>query len=100
VTSQATVVGAAQDGQHGAGYRLVEDVATALLDLAWHSIGPDDEITDTYVEAFEHQVLAAAGLANTVPPRYLTAFFRHSLVGGYDATYYAYTWSDALAAQV
>ncbi|WP_394622330.1 M3 family metallopeptidase (plasmid) [Lentzea sp. JNUCC 0626] len=84
--------------RHGVGYRLVEDIATALLDLAWHSIGPDDEIGD--VEAFEHQVLTAAGLADTVPPRYLTAFFRHSLVGGYDASYYAYSWSDALAAQL
>ncbi|KOV87583.1 M3 family metallopeptidase [Nocardia sp. NRRL S-836] len=29
--------------RHGVGYRMVQDVATALLDLAWHSIGPDDE---------------------------------------------------------
>jgi peptidyl-dipeptidase Dcp len=84
--------------RHGVGYRLVEDVATALLDLAWHSLGPDDEIAS--VEAFEQQVLEEAGLADTVPPRYLTAFFRHSLVGGYDASYYAYSWSDALAAQL
>ncbi|WP_367139417.1 M3 family metallopeptidase [Saccharothrix sp. HUAS TT1] len=81
----------------GVGHRLLQDLATSLLDLAWHSIGPDDAIDS--VEAFERQVLADAGLAGTgVPPRYLTAFFRHVLVGGYDARYYSYTWCDVLAA--
>ncbi|HEY9041877.1 MAG TPA: M3 family metallopeptidase, partial [Rheinheimera sp.] len=33
-----------------------------------------------------------------VPPRYKSAFFSHSMGGGYSAGYYAYMWSEILAA--
>jgi peptidyl-dipeptidase Dcp len=33
-----------------------------------------------------------------VPPRYKTPYFAHIISGGYSANYYAYIWSEVLAA--
>ena len=33
-----------------------------------------------------------------VPPRYKSAYFAHVFSGGYSAGYYAYMWSEVLAA--
>ena len=79
------------------GFATSEYLAAALLDQAWHSIAPDEEITD--VAAFEAGALAAAGLDNpAVPPRYSSTYFAHAFSGGYDAGYYSYIWSEVLDA--
>ncbi|MEZ5980414.1 MAG: M3 family metallopeptidase [Planctomycetota bacterium] len=81
----------------GQGFDALEYVAAALLDLAWHTLRHGDRVDD--VEAFERAALERAGVANAlVPPRYSTPYFMHVFGGGYSAGYYAYMWSEALAA--
>ncbi|WGX99117.1 M3 family metallopeptidase [Nocardioides sp. L-11A] len=82
------------------GFATSEYLAAALLDLAWHELGPDDVPTDpAEVAAFERRALAAAGLDNpAVPPRYATPYFAHSFSSGYASAYYSYIWSEVLDA--
>lgn len=81
----------------GQGFASLEYVAAALLDMAWHMIPPGTEVKD--VDAFEREALQKFGVAHPlVPPRYRTTYFSHVWPGGYSAGYYAYLWSEALAA--
>ncbi|MBL8891273.1 MAG: M3 family metallopeptidase [Planctomycetaceae bacterium] len=79
------------------GYDTLEYLSSALLDLEWHSLSPNEIPAD--MEQFEAEVLQRRGVyLNAVPPRYKTAFFAHVWPGGYSASYYAYMWSEVLAA--
>jgi peptidyl-dipeptidase Dcp len=79
------------------GFDSLEYLSAALLDLAWHSLTPDQVPTD--VVAFENQALSKFGVdLAAVPPRYRTSYFAHVWSGGYSAGYYAYLWSEVLAA--
>jgi peptidyl-dipeptidase Dcp len=79
------------------GYETLEYLAAALLDLGWHTLGHGDMPSDP--EAFEAQVLARHGVnLPAVPPRYRSTYFPHVFPGGYSARYYAYMWSEVLAA--
>jgi len=81
----------------GQGFDTVEYLSAALLDMEWHSISADTQISD--VEQFEHQVLAKHGLDFTpIPPRYKSSYFSHAFSGGYSAGYYAYLWTEVFAA--
>ncbi|MFN7706886.1 MAG: M3 family metallopeptidase, partial [bacterium] len=88
---------AIQANQFNKGFDTLEYLSAALLDLAWHSLEPDQIPTD--VEAFERKVLAEYGVDFApVPPRYRSPYFAHVWSGGYSAGYYAYLWSEVLAA--
>ncbi len=79
------------------GYDTLEYLSSALLDLEWHSLSPNQIPTD--MEQFEAEVLQTRGVnLDAVPPRYKSAFFAHVWPGGYSASYYAYMWSEVLAA--
>ena len=79
------------------GYDTLEYMSAALLDMEWHSISADQAPED--VQAFEAQALDKHNVGlSYVPPRYKSAFFAHSMGGGYSAGYYAYMWSEILAA--
>ncbi|MBX3100171.1 MAG: M3 family metallopeptidase [Salinibacterium sp.] len=80
------------------GFATSEYLAAALLDQAWHTIGPDAAITD--VPAFEAEALKAVGLDNpAVPTRYSSTYFQHVMsTSAYDAGYYSYIWSEVLDA--
>ncbi|HUO52614.1 MAG TPA: M3 family metallopeptidase [Gemmatimonadaceae bacterium] len=78
------------------GFKTTEYLAAALLDMAWHTLGPDAPPQD--VDVFEAQALKDfhVDLAN-VPPRYRTSYFSHLWSSpGYAAGYYAYLWSEVI----
>uniref|UniRef100_UPI004047631E M3 family metallopeptidase n=1 Tax=Rheinheimera sp. TaxID=1869214 RepID=UPI004047631E len=79
------------------GFDTLEYMSAALLDMEWHSLSADEPLQD--VNAFEAAALKKHGVNLTaVPPRYKSTFFSHSMGGGYSAGYYAYMWSEILAA--
>ncbi len=81
------------------GYAFGELLASAQLDMAWHSIPANARFGD--VDAFEKQVLAGTGLdVAHVPPRYRTSYFNHVWGSGYSAGYYAYIWTDMIEENV
>src|SRR5690606_17948013 len=83
----------------GEGQATVEYLAAALLDLAWHSLSPEEAEAVTDVDAFEARVLADAGLdVPGIEPRYRSRYFQHIFAGGYSAAYYSYFWAEVLDA--
>lgn len=80
-----------------AGYDMTELLASALLDMHWHTL--DAAHIPTNVDDFEAKVLARDGLwIDYAPPRYRTSYFKHIWASGsYSAGYYAYLWTKMLA---
>ncbi len=79
------------------GFITTEYTAAAILDQRWHQLAPNQVPAD--VVTFEAQALKDAGADFApVPPRYRTTYFSHAFSGGYSAGYYAYLWSEKLAA--
>lgn len=77
------------------GYMFTELLAAANLDMQWHTLGANSDITD--VDAFEKIALQKTGCdLSYVPPRYRSSYFLHIWSNGYSAGYYAYTWSEVL----
>ncbi len=76
------------------GFMTVEYLAAAILDLKWHMISADENITD--VDEFERKVLDEIGLIPEIAPRYRTTYFAHSFNFDYSAAYYVYVWSELL----
>jgi len=79
------------------GFNTYEYLGATMIDMEWHLLS-SSEIPDD-VEAFEHEALMKHNLDwHAVPPRYKSAYFSHIFSGGYSANYYAYIWSEILAA--
>ena len=78
------------------GYDMTELLSAALLDMSWHSLGPDTPKQDP--DKFEADALAKAKInLSYVPPRYRSSYFQHIWGNGYAAGYYAYLWTEMLA---
>jgi peptidyl-dipeptidase Dcp len=79
------------------GFATTEYISASLLDQRWHQLAPSQFPSD--VLSFEAKALKDAGVDFApVPPRYRTTYFSHSFSLGYSAGYYAYLWSEKLAA--
>lgn len=92
---QALVDKIKKAGTFNQGYATTEYLASALLDMAWHTLPVDVPKQD--VATFEADALKRfkVDLAE-VPPRYRTSYFAHIWGGGYSASYYAYFWTAVL----
>jgi len=76
------------------GFETVEFVASALLDLDYHS-GTMDADTD----ALERRTLDEIGMPREIALRHASPHFLHIFAGdGYAAGYYSYLWSEVLDA--
>ena len=77
------------------GFRTVEYMAAAYLDLNWHSLRAAN---DKDVNTFEKEAMDKIGLIDEIIPRYRSTYYAHIFSGGYSAGYYSYLWSEVLDA--
>ncbi len=82
-------------GKFNQGFSTVELIASALLDMDWHSIPEKNEMD---VNAFEKKSMDNICLNTEIIPRYRSVYFSHIFSLGYDAGYYSYVWAEVLDA--
>jgi len=77
------------------GFSTAEYLASALVDLKFHTTDPKDIDPD----AFEKQTLAELGMPGEIVMRHRTPQFSHVFSGeAYSAGYYSYMWAEVLTA--
>jgi peptidyl-dipeptidase Dcp len=82
-------------GNFNQGFRTIEYLSAALIDMKLHLAG--DVAIDP--DAFERETLAALGMPPQLVMRHRTPQFAHVFAGdSYSAGYYSYLWSDTLTA--
>jgi peptidyl-dipeptidase Dcp len=78
------------------GFATVEYVASAIVDLDFHSLPAEGDIDST---AFEKKALSRIGMPDEIVMRHRPPHFGHVFSGGgYAAAYYSYMWSEVLDA--
>ncbi len=75
------------------GFATTEYLASALMDMKYHTTDPDDIEPDS----FERETLAALGMPSELPMRHRSPHFGHVFSSeGYATAYYGYMWADVL----
>jgi peptidyl-dipeptidase Dcp len=78
------------------GFGTVEYLASAIVDLDFHTLDPAETVDAT---AFETAALARIGMPEEIAMRHRPPHFDHVFSGGgYAAAYYSYMWSEVLDA--
>ena len=79
------------------GFATVEYVASAMVDLDFHSLAVARSAIDA--TAFESEALSRIGMPEEIAMRHRPPHFAHIFAGGgYAAAYYSYMWSEVLDA--
>jgi peptidyl-dipeptidase Dcp len=77
------------------GFATTEYLASALMDMVYHTMDPADLDPD----AFERAQLMRLNMPDEIVMRHRTPHFGHIFSGeGYSAGYYGYIWADVLTA--
>ncbi len=77
------------------GFRTVEYMAAAYLDMDYHTLKDASKIKTA---SFEKTSMKKLGLIDEIIPRYRSTYYAHIFSGGYSAGYYSYLWSEILDA--
>lgn len=75
------------------GFTNVEFVASAILDMKYHTI---EKATTIKADDFQKAVANEIGLIPEISYRHGSTHFGHIFSGGYSAGYYSYLWSGVL----
>lgn len=78
------------------GMQTLRQLSFGLLDMAWHSDVPIEEIES--VKNFEQRAFSDTQLFPDVAENCMSTSFSHIFQGGYSAGYYSYKWAEVLDA--
>ncbi len=79
-------------------YATLRQISFGLLDMAWHSLSPEEAKNISDVSEFEKKAFAPTELFPAVDGTNMSVQFSHIFAGGYAAGYYSYKWAEVLDA--